>query len=78
MKPKSTKTKPTPRARDVQQLDVFRHSDAALAAAYRKAAEIAALDPHYPRQSDREKRAAYYLAEAERIERLNQRTDREG
>jgi len=49
------------------QLDIFRHSPAALAVAARAAAETAAVDPYWsPRQQ--KERQAYYLAEAERLE----------
>ena len=49
------------------QLDVFRHSDAAKADAYRKAAETALVDPFWT-EEQREARHRYYLAEAERLE----------
>lgn len=49
------------------QLDVFRHSDAAQAAAYRKAAETARVDPFWT-QEQREARARYYTEQAERLE----------
>lgn len=49
------------------QLDVFHHSDAAMARAYRQAAETVKYDPYFP-DAERENRAAYYLAEAARYE----------
>lgn len=49
------------------QLDVFRHSDAAQAAAYREAANTARVDPFWT-DEQREARHRYYLAEAERLE----------
>lgn len=54
-----------------RQLDAFHDQPATLASAYRKAAEIAELDPHYPSEADRKKRAAYYRSEAERLERID-------
>lgn len=50
------------------QLDVFRHSDAAQAAAYRLAAETARVDPFWT-DDQRESRVRFYLSEAERLER---------
>lgn len=50
------------------QLDLIRHSDAALAAAYREAARTARLNPHEP-EHKAEQRARYYEQEAERLER---------
>lgn len=53
---------------NARQLDVFRHSDPAMARAYREAAETARRDPYWtPEQG--EARARYYEAEAERIEK---------
>lgn len=49
------------------QLDVFRHSDAAQAAAYREAAKTARVDPHWT-EEQRAAREAFYLAEALRLE----------
>ena len=49
------------------QLDVFRHSDAALAAAYREAARTARLNPFEPEEKA-ERRAAHYEREAEKLE----------
>lgn len=49
------------------QLDVFRHSDAALAAAYREAARTALVDLHWP-EEQRQARAAHYQSEAEKLE----------
>lgn len=49
------------------QLDVFRHSDAALAAAYREAARTARLNPYEPEEKA-ERRAAHYEAKAEELE----------
>lgn len=49
------------------QLDVFDRSDAKLASAYRMAAETVLHDPYFP-DSERENRALYYTAEAERFE----------
>lgn len=50
------------------QLDVFRHSDPALAAAYREAARTARLNPFEPEEKA-ELRARHYEREAERLER---------
>lgn len=49
------------------QLDVFRHSDAALAAAYREAARTALVDLHWT-EEQRQARAAHYQSEAEKLE----------
>jgi len=49
------------------QLDVFRHSDAALAAAYREAARTARLNPYEPEERA-EIRARHYEAKAEELE----------
>lgn len=54
--------------RSDRQLDVFRDSDAMQAAAFRKAAETARVDPYWSEQ-EREARARYYEAEAERLEK---------
>jgi len=56
------------------QLDLYRHSPAALAASYRQAAETARRDPHFS-PSEGERRAAWYLAEAERYERSHSPTN---
>jgi len=48
-------------------LDVFDHSDAKLARAYRQAAETVRFDPYFP-EAERAGRIAYYTAEAERFE----------
>lgn len=53
--------------RSDQQLDILRHSDAGLAQAYRQAADTARRDPHYT-PDEGERRAAYYLQQAERYE----------
>lgn len=53
--------------KSTEQLDLIRHSDAQLAAAYRVAAEHALLNP-YESMAARERRAATYRAEAERYE----------
>lgn len=50
------------------QLDVFRHSDAALAAAYREAAKTARANPYEPEEKA-ERRAKFYEQEAERLEK---------
>lgn len=50
-----------------RQLDVFRDSDAVQAAAFRKAAETARVDPFWT-EHEREARAKYYEAQAERLE----------
>lgn len=50
------------------QLDIFRHGPKALIAANRMAAEIAAIDPNFSPQLQRE-RSQYYLDEAARLER---------
>ena len=52
---------------DNNQMDVFRHSDAALAAAYRCAAETARRDPHFSPEEG-ERRARAYEAEARKYE----------
>lgn len=52
-----------------QQLDVFRHSDQAQAAAYRMAAETARVDPFWT-EEQQEARARFYEQEAERLERV--------
>ena len=49
------------------QLDVFRDSPQAIAAAYREAALTARVDPFWT-EEQRAARAAHYLAEAERLE----------
>ena len=54
--------------RSTQQLDVFRHSPPALAAAYREAARTARLNPYEPEEKA-ELRARFYESEAERIEK---------
>lgn len=50
------------------QLDVFRHSDAAQAAAYREAARTARVDPFWT-DEQREQRVRYYTEQAERLEK---------
>lgn len=52
----------------VMQLDVFHHSDKSQAAAYRKAAETALVDPFWT-EEQREARARYYTEQAERLEK---------
>lgn len=52
----------------VMQLDVFRHSDQSQAAAYRKAAETAQVDPFWT-EEQRQQRVAYYLGEALKLEK---------
>ena len=59
------------RAEVSQQADLFRHSPPFLAAAYREAAQTERFNPYYP-PNERERRAAEYLAEAERLERANE------
>lgn len=49
------------------QLDVFRDSPQAQAAAYREAALTARVDPYWT-EEQRAAREAFYLAEAERLE----------
>jgi hypothetical protein len=49
------------------QLDVFRDSPQAQAAAYREAALTARVDPYWT-EEQREARARYYQEQAERIE----------
>ena len=49
------------------QLDVFRDSPQAQAAAYREAALTARVDPYWT-EEQRAARERYYLAEAERLE----------
>ena len=51
------------------QPNLFQHSDAAKIAAHRQAAETVRYDPHFTSE-EREQRAAYYEAEAQRIEAL--------
>lgn len=51
------------------QLDVFRHSDAAQAAAYREAANTARIDPFWT-DEQREQRVRYYTEQAERLEAM--------
>ncbi len=51
------------------QLDIFDHDPARLAKANRIAAECALHDPYFP-PSQRQDRHDYYIAEAERFERL--------
>lgn len=48
-------------------LDVFDHSDAVKAKAYRQAAETVEFDPYFP-EAERADRIAYYNAEAARYE----------
>ncbi|GAB2620050.1 hypothetical protein [Novilysobacter erysipheiresistens] len=48
-------------------LDVFDHSDAVKARAYRQAAETVAFDPYFP-EDERADRIAYYTAQAEMFE----------
>lgn len=55
----------------MSQLDLYRDSPQRLAAAYRVAADSALINPLEPK-SDRERRAAHYLAEAERLERTHE------
>lgn len=50
-----------------RNLDVFDHSDAMQARAYRQAAETVAFDPFFP-ESERAGRIAYYTAQAEMFE----------
>ena len=50
------------------QLDVFRHSDAAQAQAFRVAAEVARVDPFWT-DEQRETRVRYYTEQAERLEK---------
>lgn len=54
--------------RSTDNADIFVHSDAAQARAYRQAAETVRHDPYFP-DSERENRARYYEAEAARYER---------
>ena len=53
--------------KSTDNLDVFLHSDASQARAYRLAAETVRFDPYFP-ESERANRAAYYEAEARRYE----------
>lgn len=48
-------------------LDVFDHSDAVKARAYRQAAETVEFDPYFP-EDERADRIAYYIAQAEMFE----------
>ena len=50
------------------QLDVFRHSDAAQAQAFREAALTARVDPYWT-EEQRERRVRYYTEQAERLEK---------
>ncbi len=50
------------------QLDLYRHSDAAIAAAYREAALTARVDPFWM-DEQRETRVRYYTEQAERLEK---------
>lgn len=50
-----------------RQLDVFRHSDAAQAQAFREAANTARVDPFWT-DEQRETRVRYYTEQAERFE----------
>lgn len=52
---------------DTTQLDLYRHSDAALAASYRLAAETARRDPNFTTEEG-ERRARHYEAEARKYE----------
>ena len=54
-----------------QQTDLFRHTPPFLAQAHRQAAEHARLNP-YESHDEREARAAHHLAEAERLEKINE------
>ncbi|MFD0738270.1 hypothetical protein ACFQZQ_03065 [Lysobacter koreensis] len=53
--------------KSTNQPNLFQHSDAAKARAYRVAADTVRHDPHFS-DDERERRAANYLAEAERYE----------
>lgn len=53
----------------MQQLDIIRHSPAALARACRIAADTELHNPYFP-PDERERRAAAHTAEAERLERI--------
>ena len=59
----------------MDQLDVTFHSPQAMARASRTAADTEAHN-HYYSKAERERRAAYHIAEAERLERLAD--DRQG
>lgn len=53
--------------KSTDNLDVFLHSDASQAKAYRLAAETVKFDPYFP-EAERATRVAYYQGEAERYE----------
>ena len=59
----------------MQQLDIIRHSPAAMARAYRIAADTERHNPYFP-PGERDRRAAAHTAEAERLERIAEQ-DRE-
>ncbi len=50
-------------------LDIFDHSPQAMARAFRYAADMAGVDPHFTPDEQKERRA-YYLGEAEKLEAL--------
>lgn len=54
---------------DSTQLDVFDHSPRELAKVHRIAADTERHNPYYP-EAERERRAAHYLKEAERLEAI--------
>lgn len=56
---------------DANPLDLMRHSPAELARVHRKAAETALINP-YETAAERRARADAYLAEAERLEQMEQ------
>lgn len=53
--------------KSTQNLDIFRNSDAGIAAAYRPAADTMRHDPHWT-DEEREQRARYYEEQAKRHE----------
>lgn len=52
---------------DNTQLDLYRDDPRRIAAAHRIAAETERFNPYFP-ESERERRAAHHIAEAERLE----------
>lgn len=52
---------------DGQQLDLYRHSPAAMAKAHRDAADAALMNP-YETLADREKRARFHEEQAQALE----------
>lgn len=55
--------------KSTNQPNLFQHSDAAKITAHRQAAATVRYDPHFTPE-EREQRAAYYEAQAKRLEEL--------